>query len=489
MKPTQIHLVVIDDDLDVQDMVTAFFKTKDFKITRFSDAESALKASSKAGSTWDVVLTDLKLPGMTGVEFTKEIKKTLFNLPIILITTTRSADVALEAVKLGAYDFIVKPIHFPQLQISVERALNLKTLHGDLDQLRTMVKVSNTNRSNIIGKSPKFVEALDVARRVAKSKASILITGESGTGKEVFAKFIHQESATSKGPFVAINCSAIPENLLESELFGHSKGAFTGAADKKIGLFEEAENGTLFLDEIGDLSGALQAKLLRVLQEKKIKRLGENQDRAINCRIISATHKNLQQEIRGGRFREDLFFRLNVIPIKLPTLKERKEDLIPLAEAFLKRFAQENSSQVTGFSKEALRFIIENSWRGNVRELENAIERAVVLAKGHEIVVEDLIAIQNDEVLEPQGASTPTPSDINEVYIQTSEDVFTLKIPNSTLLPLETVICKYIDYSVKRNGGAKDKTARDLYIDRKTLYKKLKFSEENGLMTSASQMI
>ena len=419
----------------------------------------------------------------------KEIKKTLVNLPIILITTTRSADVALEAVKLGAYDFIVKPIHFPQLQISVERALNLKILHGDLDQLRTMVKVSNTNRGHIIGKSPKFVEALDVARRVAKSKASILITGESGTGKEVFAKFIHHESATSKGPFIAINCSAIPENLLESELFGHSKGAFTGAADKKIGLFEEAENGTLFLDEIGDLSGALQAKLLRVLQEKKIKRLGENQDRPINCRIISATHKNLQQEIRAGKFREDLFFRLNVIPIKLPTLKERKEDLIPLAEAFLKKFAGENNSQATGFSKEALRFILENSWRGNVRELENSVERAVVLAKNSEIVVEDMIAIQNDDSQMVQAMTESSITEMTTDYPLIPEDMFAIKIPNGILLPLETVICKYIDYSVKRNGGAKDKTARDLFIDRKTLYKKLKFSDENALMTSPTQMI
>lgn len=478
MKPTQMHLVVIDDDLDMQDMVTAFFKTKDFKISRFSDAESALKASTKVGSTWDVVLTDLKLPGMSGVEFTKEMKQTYPNLPIILITTTRSAEVALEAVKFGAYDFIVKPIHFPQLQISVERALNLKTLRGDLDQLRTMVKVSNTNRSAIIGKSQKFIEALDVARRVAKSKASILITGESGTGKEVFAKFIHQESMTNKGPFVAINCSAIPENLLESELFGHAKGAFTGAVDKKIGLFEEAENGTLFLDEIGDLSGALQAKLLRVLQEKKIKRLGENQDRPINCRIISATHKNLQQEIRTGKFREDLFFRLNVIPIKLPTLKERKEDLIPLAEAFLKKFAVENNSAVTGFSKEALRFIVDNTWRGNVRELENAIERAVILAKQNEILVEDMISINADESFVPQTTQGSSSEQHAMELSYSPEDAFIVRIPSTKLLPLENIICKYIDYAVRRNGGAKDKTARDLFIDRKTLYKKLKHSED-----------
>jgi two-component system, NtrC family, response regulator HydG len=477
MKPTQIQLVVIDDDLDMQDMVTAFFKTKDYKISRFSDAETALKASAKNGSAWDVVLTDLKLPGMSGVDFTKEVKKNFPNLPIILITTTRSAEVALEAVKHGAYDFIVKPIHFPQLQISVERALNLKSLRGDLDQLRTQVKVSTTKQGSIIGKSPKFVEALDIARRVAKSKASILITGDSGTGKEVFAKFIHQESTTNKGPFVAINCSAIPENLLESELFGHAKGAFTGAADKKIGLFEEAENGTLFLDEIGDLSGSLQAKLLRVLQEKKIKRLGENQDRSINCRVISATHKNLQQEIRSGKFREDLFFRLNVIPIKLPTLKERKEDLIPLAESFLKKFAIDNNSTVTSFSKEALRFILDGTWRGNVRELENAIERAVVLAKQNEIQVEDMISIQTDDLMMTQSSLEPTSEQKISETNYSPEDLFSVFIPNNHLLPLENIICKYIDFAVHRNGGAKDKTARDLFIDRKTLYKKLKQSE------------
>lgn len=469
MKPTQNHLVIIDDDIEIQELVAAFFKTKDFITSSFSDAESALKASQKAGSSWDVVLTDLKLPGISGVDFTRELKKTYPNIPIILITSTRSASIALDAVKFGAYDFIVKPIHFPQLQISVERALHLNSLNGDLDQLRTMVKVSShSHRSHIVGKSPRFVEALDVARRVAKSKASILITGESGTGKEVFARFIHQESLSHKGPFVAINCSAIPETLLESELFGHSKGAFTGAVERKIGLFEEAENGTLFLDEIGDLSGALQAKLLRVLQEKTIKRLGENQDRTINCRIISATHKNLNQEIKNGKFREDLFFRLNVIPIKLPNLKERKEDLIPLAESFLKRFVIENKSSVSHFSKDALRYILENTWRGNVRELENAIERAVVLAQNREIHIDDMISLNSEEELQSHK-SLPT----NE-FIQSNEDIFTVQIPKNNLLPLETIVCKYIEFAVRKNGGAKDKTARDLFIDRKTIYKKLK---------------
>ncbi len=452
------QIVVVDDDLDIQDLVTAYFKTKSFQVICFPDAESAVKEAAKTGSNWDVLLTDLNLPGMSGLEITLKLKQMLPNLPIILITTSKSAEAAVEAINKGAYDFIVKPIHFSQLQISVERALHLNSLKGDLNEMREIVKAVTTKNTNIIGRSPNFVAALDVASRVATSRANILISGESGTGKEVFAKFIHNASKSKGGQLVAINCSAIPENLLESELFGHAKGAFTGAHEKRIGLFEQAENGTLFLDEIGDLSLPMQAKILRVLQEKKIKRVGENQDREINCRIISATHKDLSVEVEQKRFREDLFFRLNVIPIVIPPLRERQEDLLPLAETFLKKFVLESGSAPKALSKDAVRFVLENPWRGNVRELENSLERAVALSPGPAILLEHFMPLTG---LKAKARAQ-----------EAADNVFCLPFA-STLPQLEEVIQKYIEFAIEKNLGARDKTAKDIGIDRKTLYKRI----------------
>ncbi len=460
------EIVVVDDDSDIQDLVTAFFKPKGFHVTCFSDAESALSECRKNGMSWEVVLADLNLPKLSGVDLTVELKKSFPHLPVILITNSKSAEVAVDAVQKGAYDFIVKPIHFPQLQISVERAIHFKSLKKDISQLRARIKTNQKTHGNMIGKSPNFLAAVDLARRVAKSKSNIFISGESGTGKEVFAKFIHNESNHANGPFVAINCSAIPETLLESELFGHAKGAFTGAHDKKIGLFEEAENGTIFLDEIGDLNPSLQAKLLRVLQERKIKRLGENQDRAINCRIITATHKNLLDLIQQGAFREDLYFRLNVIPVALPPLRERTEDIVPLAEFFLNKFAIENESPAKLFSREALKFILNHDWRGNVRELENMIERATVLARGMEITLDDLVTLGFSFSESSPGASASAPKDSSDFWI-----------PCRNGLPrFDDVMNQYIEFAVSKNNGAKDKTAKAIGIDRKTLYKRLKTS-------------
>jgi len=316
--------------------------------------------------------------------------------------------------------------------------------------------------STIIGKSFKFLEAMDTAQKIAPSCANVFISGESGTGKEVFAKFIHSRSKRAHGPFVAINCSAIPENLLESELFGHARGSFTGAIDKKIGLFEEAQDGTLFLDEIGDLSVHLQAKLLRVLQEKSIKRIGENQTRTINARIISATHRNLAKEVAVGKFREDLFYRLSVIPLEIPPLRERKEDILPLAEFFLSRFAAENNSPAKLFSLDARDHLLSNHWRGNVRELENAIERAVVLATELEVKAKDFSTSLMD-----QDISQPKPA------ISLHQGNFVIQFEDH-LPTVHDVLQKYVEFAVQYNRGAKDRTAKDIGIDRKTLYKKLR---------------
>jgi two-component system response regulator HydG len=468
------HIVIVDDDNDIQDLIVGFFKPKGYRITTYSDAESAYDGFEE-GLVCDVIITDLQMPKMSGLDLTRKLRTLKIEAPIIVMTVTKSTEVAIRAIQQGAYDFLVKPIHFPQLQISVERALQLRNLKEDYQSLRSIVKDQETQSApGIIGRSPGFLAALDVSRRVAKSTANIFIYGESGTGKEVIAKFVHAESNRKRGPFVAINCAAIPENLLESELFGHAKGAFTGAIAKKVGLFEEAENGTLFLDEIGDLSMSLQAKLLRVLQEKKIKRVGENQARPINARIISATHKTLHEEVAAGRFREDLYFRLNVIPIRVPALRDRKEDIVPLSEFFLKRFASINESPARSFSKDALQYLLDRQWKGNVRELENAIERSVVLCSADVIQKEDL-------QLDRPGMNSFSPPNLQSE--KTDNEAFPMT-NQGQLMTLHDLTQQYIEYALTRNGGAKDKTVRDLGIDRKTLYRRIQSSSESTALAA-----
>ncbi len=461
------RLVVIDDDLDIQDIVIGFFRPKGFEVVAFDDAEEAYKQITEKSNFCDVIISDLRLPKMSGVDLTVALQEKGIGIPIIIMTAQRGVEVALKAIEAGAYDFVVKPLHFPQLQVSVERALHFSRIKEENQTLRAVVSSTNDLGAahGIIGKSTKFLRALDLAKRVANSAAHVLIMGESGSGKEVIARAIHGFGSRKKGPFVAINCSAIPENLLEAELFGYAKGSFTGAIEKRIGLFEEANGGTLFLDEIGDLSLPLQAKLLRVLQERKIKRIGENQVRSIDVRVISATHKNLRQEVNEGRFREDLFFRLNVIPIVLPPLRERQEDIMPLSEFFLKKHAALNGVNVKGFTKSAAEYLLKNPWRGNVRELENVIERAVVLCKGTLIDLPDLRFDEEMRMADQLGSTTS-----DNFYESQGKFV----VPDTKILPLNELINKYIEFALKINNGAKDRTAKELGVDRKTLYRRVK---------------
>jgi len=462
LKTENQKIVVLDANSHIHDLVTSYFHPKGYHVECYFDHKSLKEEFLKSGINWGVLIVDLDYLKNTGAEFVPPFKRNKPALSIIATTAHKDGDLELEAIMDGNFDFAVQPFHFPQLQLLVDRALRQKTGLENHSDSNKGAKRSQNDSVSVIGKSPEFLEALELARRVAPSTASILLTGESGTGKEVFAKFIHQESARCQGPFVAINCSAIPESLLESELFGHSKGAFTGAFGQKIGLFEEAENGTLFLDEIGDLSLALQAKLLRVLQEKQIKRIGENRTRSINCRLVSATHKDLSVEVKNLRFREDLYFRLDVIPISIPPLRERKEDLIPLAESFLSRYAKLNNAPARSFSIEAIEFLFANQWRGNVRELENTIERAVVLCPDAVVSIAHFL-----------------PASIGLSSARVKEKAFEIDkmfcVPFESELPqLEDVIGRYIEYAVKTRGGARDKTAQEIGIDRKTLYKRLK---------------
>jgi DNA-binding NtrC family response regulator len=464
MNDKKPKLAVIDDDRDIQDLIVGFFRPKGYSIETFDTAEEALAKVTAEPNRYDVIVSDLRLPKMSGDELTLALLEKGLTVPIIIMTAHRSVETALKAIETGAYDFVVKPLHFPQLQVSVERALHFSRIRQENQTLRAVVSGDSASQG-IIGKSVKFQRALDLAKRVAQSAANVLIMGESGSGKEVIARAIHSFGSRKKGGFVAINCSAIPENLLEAELFGFAKGSFTGAIEKRVGLFEEASGGTLFLDEIGDLSMPLQAKLLRVLQERKIKRIGENQSRSVDVRVISATHKNLRQEVQEGRFREDLFFRLNVIPIFLPPLRERQDDIMPLSEFFLKKHAALNGVSVKGFTKAATEYLLRNPWRGNVRELENVVERAVVLCKDSLIDVSDLKFEDDMRVINGEAAAQEEASiDSNGKFM----------VPDTRILPLNDLINKYIEFALKLNHGAKDRTAKELGVDRKTLYRRVK---------------
>lgn len=459
-KHSQKQILLIEDDIDLAELATAYFRQKDIQVIHSEDPLDALKQITSRKLSPDAIITDLNLPMMSGLDLIKQLRAEGFNIPIILITVSNDVETAVQVIEAGAYDFVVKPLHFPQLLISAQRAFKYNHLNAENKTLRETLDYSKGQHPDgIIGKSESILRILDLAKRVAKSSSTVSISGESGTGKEVFAKAIHNWSPRAKKPFVAINCSAIPENLLESELFGHAKGSFTGAVDKKIGLFEEADGGTLFLDEIGDLNLTLQAKLLRVLQEKEIKRVGENQARAVDVRVIAATHKDLRNEVQEKRFREDLFFRLNVIPIRIPPLRERREDIIPLAEHFLRKFNTLNGVNIIGFKKSAKEFLLTHPWRGNVRELENTIERAVVLAAGPEIDVSAFTLFEESNSQTMSGDEDAK----NAFIFRFGDDV----------KPLSEVEKKYVQFVYERHNRAKEVTAKALGIDRKTLYRKL----------------
>ena len=454
-------ILLVEDDLDLAELITAFFKQRDIKVHHYDDAAKALKDYRANKIHVSAIISDLNMPEMSGLEFIKKMREEGSGIPIVMITVSDDVDIACEAIKCGAYDFVVKPLHFPQLHISIQRAFKLNQLNADNSTLKKAIEFNRgTNPDGIIGHSEAFRKAFDLAKRVSQSNSTVLISGESGSGKEVFAKSIHYWSSRRDKPFVAINCSAIPDNLLESELFGHAKGAFTGANDKKVGLFEDAEGGTLFLDEVGDLNLPLQAKLLRVLQDRKIKRVGENQYRNIDVRIITATHKDLKVEVQEKRFRDDLFFRLNVIPLRVPALRDRKEDILPLAQFFLGKFNAINGADVKGFTPTAKEFLIKNNWRGNVRELENTIERSVVLCNAPEIDVTSLLAFDDDVIADKEEIIT----DMKNAFIFNYGEVFS---------PLEDVEKKYIQHVFHKNNKARELTAKILGIDRKTLYRKL----------------
>ena len=397
-----IRVLIIDDEENFRHMLSVILKKEGYDVEAALNGEEALQ---KIGlSPFDQILCDIRMPKMDGLQFLHEVKKMGVDSPIIMMSAYGTVDIAIEAIKLGAYDYISKPFKPDEIILTLKKAEERERLRKENEFLRKEVK-KEYSFENIISKNKMMQRIFEVIKKVAQYKSTILITGESGTGKELVARALHYSSDRAQKPFIPVNCGAIPENLLESELFGHAKGAFTDAIRTKKGLFEEADEGTLFLDEIGELPGQLQVKLLRVLQDGEIRRVGESKSIKINVRIVAATVKDLTKEVNEGRFRDDLFYRLNVLPIHIPPLRDRKEDISLLTSHFIKKHSQAMNKNIVGIDSKALEALMNYKWYGNVRELENSIERAIVLADRESIELENLPAeIQNfqDEIqLEP----------------------------------------------------------------------------------------
>ncbi len=441
-------ILVVDDDQDMRALLCDELSERGYRVGAAANGRDALKKLGEEDYT--VLLTDLRMQGMQGLELLSEAKRDYPGTNVIIMTGFGSVESAIEAMKQGAYDYVTKPVKNEELALVVEKAVRDALLRREVQQLRRAVR-EDFSFHHILGKSKPMRQVFDLIRRVADSQTNVLITGESGTGKELAAKAIHFNSDRRSGPFVPVNCAAIPEALLESELFGHLKGSFTDAKGDKRGLFEEAHGGTLFLDEISELPVMLQAKLLRAIQEKEIRRVGSTKAVAVDVRIIAATNLSLTDEVKAKRFREDLYYRLNVIEIRMPPLRERREDIPLLVDAFLKKCAEANRKAVKGIGESALALLMDYPWPGNVRELENVIERAVTLARGERVLPEDLPPAVH--------GSRGDKKVIDDAADRT--------------LPLEEVEKEYILRILDKTGGNKYQAAQLLGIDRKTLYRKL----------------
>jgi two-component system NtrC family response regulator len=384
----ELDILIVEDERPQREMLRDFLRKEGHRVEEAPDGMAALELIRSR--SLDLVILDQKMPGMSGQEVLREIKRTQPDLDVLMVTAYGTVETAVEAMKAGAIDYITKPMDLEELLIVLERIAERQTLIRENEILRQRLRAKGVDQRRIIHRNPKMAELINLAGRVASSKATALLLGESGTGKELFARLIHSLSPRSERAMVTVNCAALPESLLESELFGHEKGAFTGAIQRRVGVFEQADGGTLFLDEIGDLSPTVQVKLLRFLQEGEFQRLGGTGNLRSDVRIISATHRDLEASIKEGTFREDLYYRLNVITMRIPALRERREDIRPLVDHFVERYAKENGKRIEGVSKEAMDRLLKYDYPGNVRELENIVERAVVITRGTVIETEDL---------------------------------------------------------------------------------------------------
>ncbi len=437
---------MVDDEQVHRYVLSSMFKEWGWKCVEADDGRVAVDAVQKF--SYDAILMDVRMARMDGMEAFRHIHEQYPALPVVIMTAYSSVDAAVEAIKHGAYDYLTKPLDFDRLRLTLERAVDRKQVE-EKKQEQQIVEPPSTS-SAIIGSSPPMLELLEMISYVAPTEATVLITGESGTGKELVAAELHANSERRDGPFVRVNCAALAENLLESELFGHEKGAFTGADRQRDGKFVQAEGGTLFLDEIGETSQAMQVKLLRVLQEQELQRVGGDETINTDARIIAATNRDLEKEVREGNFREDLYYRLNVVTVVVPPLRERGRDVEQLVQFFVEKFAAKNRRNVSGITPECLQLLAAYHWPGNVRELENAIERGVILMRGEYLTEKSLpMPILRQSRGESVGETVKEPSSLQEV-----EKVMILK-------------------TLEETGGNKSEAARRLGITRKTLQNKL----------------
>lgn len=390
------RILLIDDEEASRQALSMLLERMGYTVTGAGTGEEALKLHT-AGS-FEIVITDLRLPGINGIDLLKKVKQRDAATEVIVITGNASVETAVQAMKEGAFDYIIKPVNIDELKIIIEKAMEKARLVSENVQLKKQLR-EKYEFASIIGSSPAMQAVFSRMNKIIKTDSTVLILGESGTGKELVAKAIHFNGGRKDKPFIAVNCAAIPENLLESELFGHVKGAFTGAVKDKIGKFEAAHQGTIFLDEIGVMPLPLQAKLLRVLQEQEVERVGASRTIKLDVRVVSATNNNIEEDVKRGNFREDLYYRLNVIPVNLPPLRERTEDILPLVKHFIAKNCRDMKRPLMSIEKEALEALEVYRWPGNVRELENVMERTVALSEGNSITFADLPANVRDEAL------------------------------------------------------------------------------------------
>jgi two-component system response regulator HydG len=453
---TTATVLVVDDDRANLDSVAKIFQREGLATLMAGNGTEALELLRKPEVS--VMVTDLMMPGMDGQELLKAARTIRPDVEVVLMTAYGTVETAVAAMKDGAYDFITKPLKRHSLVKSVQKALEKQSLVAENKVLKAkLAELGASGGRSMVGQSPAFRAMMDTLRQAAPSTATVLLMGESGTGKELAARAIHEHSTRAKGTFVAINCAALPESILEAELFGVERGAYTGAVARREGRFERAHGGTLFLDEVGEMPLSAQVKLLRVLQEGEIERLGGTQTVKVDVRLVAATNKDLQKEVAEGRFREDLYYRLNVVEVRIPALASRREDIPLLADAFLRRFAAKNGKALHGFSPEALGILENYAWPGNVRELEHAVERAVVLAKGEVLEASDLPETVRKGPLGSAGQ---------------------LIIPIGT--PMEEVERRVIHETLRHTKGDKTLAARLLGIAARTIYRKLERDASGG---------
>ncbi len=456
-------VLIVDDERSNLESLERIFSREGWRVALAASGEEALASIRRDRP--DVVVTDLMMPGMDGAELLRAVRTIAPEIEVVLMTAFGTVEAAVAAMKEGAYDFITKPVKRHAIVKSVRQALERASLVAENRALRARLArfSGDSAEGGLVGTAPTFRAALDTLRQVAPASATVLLLGESGTGKELAARLLHDLSPRASAPFVPVNCAAIPETILESELFGYERGAFTGATQRKEGRFQRAHGGTLFLDEVGDMSPGVQAKLLRVLQDGVVERLGGTQPVQVDVRIVAATNRELAAEVRAGRFREDLFYRLDVVTIRMPALRERREDVPLLAASFLRSFAERNRRQMAGFTDPALSALAGYDWPGNVRELQHAIERAVVLCRGDVVGLEDLP--------DPVRASGPGKG---------APPSSSLTIPLGT--PLEEVERIVIRETLRHTRGDKNLAARLLRVAPRTIYRKLDRDEDGRLV-------